>query len=224
MNEIFWIITLLLSFICAVLSYKYLGKTGLFMWIVVATIVSNIQTVKIINLFGLETSLGTILYGSTFLATDILNYKYGEKEARKSIIYGFVAMIIMTTFMSISLLYIPSVNDFSQKSLETIFYLNIRITIASLLAFGVSQFIDTWLFNKLQKKYNKLWLSNNGSTLFCQLIDTIIFSVIVYTGNTNIKILTEMMASIYLLKFVISILDTPFIYIASKINTIDERN
>ena len=64
----------------ALLYYKYLGKNGLFLWIIVATIVSNIQTVKTVELFGLETSLGTILYGSTFLATDILNYKWFKRK------------------------------------------------------------------------------------------------------------------------------------------------
>ena len=191
MNEILWIISLLLSFIIALLSYKYLGKIGLFIWIVVATIVSNIQTVKIINLFGLETSLDTILYGSSFLATDILNYKFGEKEARKTIVYGFVAMVIMTLFMSISLIYNPSVNDFSQDSLKIIFSLNIRITIASLIAFGISQ-----------------------------LIDTILFTIITYIGTVDFRTLLEMMLSIYLLKFIVAILDTPFMYMASKIKGI----
>ena len=79
MNELLWFLTLILSFISIILCYKYLGKNGLFLWIIVATLVSNIQTVKTVELFGLETSLGTILYGSTFLATDILKYKYGLK-------------------------------------------------------------------------------------------------------------------------------------------------
>ena len=121
MNELLWFLTLILSFISIILCYKYLGKNGLFLWIIVATLVSNIQTVKTVELFGLETSLGTILYGSTFLATDILNYKYGLKESRKTITYGFLSMIIMTIFMIICLLYQPSVNDFSQESLSIIF-------------------------------------------------------------------------------------------------------
>ena len=156
MNEILWTFTLISSFILVILSYKYLGKNGLFLWIIVATLVSNIQTIKTINLFGLETSLGTILYGSTFLATDILNYKYGIEESRKTIAYGFIAMVIMTFFMSISLVYKPSINDFSQDSLSLIFSFNIRITIASLIGFTVSQFVDTFLFDMLQKRYNKL--------------------------------------------------------------------
>ena len=205
-----------------ILCYKYLGKNGLFLWIVVATLVSNIQTVKTIELFRLETSLGTILYGSTFLATDILNYKYGIKESRKTIIYGFLAMIIMTVFMVICLLYEPSANDFAQASLSTIFSFNIRITIASLIGFGVSQFIDTFLFHKLQKKYNKLWLSNNASTMICQIIDTVIFCIITYYGLIDMQVIFQIMISMYIFKFIIALCDTPYIYIASKIKKINE--
>jgi len=223
MNELLWIFTLILSFISIILCYKYLGKNGLFLWIVVATMVSNIQTIKTINLFGLETSLGTILYGSTFLATDILNFKYGLNESRKTIIYGFLSMIIMTIFMVLCLLYEPSINDFAQGSLITIFSFNVRITIASLIGFSVSQFMDTLIFHKLQKKYNKLWLSNNVSTMFCQIVDTIFFTLITYLGTMNINTIIEIMFSIYIFKFFVALLDTPFMYIASKIKKVHDE-
>lgn len=223
MNELLWFLTLILSFTSIILCYKYLGKNGLFLWIIVATLVSNIQTVKTVELFGLETSLGTILYGSTFLATDILNYKYGLKESRKTITYGFLSMIIMTIFMIICLLYQPSVNDFSQESLSIIFSFNIRITIASLVGFCVSQFMDTLIFHKLQKKYKKLWLSNNASTMFCQIVDTVIFTLITYAGTMNLNAIIEIMISMYIFKFFVALLDTPFMYLASKIKKVHEE-
>lgn len=222
MNELLCVITLVISFTFVILSYKFMGKTGLFLWIAVATIVSNIQTVKLVNILGIESALGTILYGSTFLATDILNLKYGEKEAKKTIMIGFVAMIIMTIFMSICLRYTPSSNDFAQSSLLTIFTVNVRITIASLIAFAISQFIDTILFQKLHKKYNKLWLSNNASTMFCQIIDTIIFCIITYYGLIEIKSIFQIIVSMYIFKFIIALCDTPFIYIANKLKKINE--
>lgn len=223
MNELLWFLTLILSFISIILCYKFLEKNGLFLWIIVATLVSNIQTVKTVELFGLETSLGTILYGSTFLATDILNYKYGLKESRKTITYGFLSMIIMTIFMIICLLYQPSVNDFSQESLSIIFSFNIRITIASLVGFCVSQFMDTLIFHKLQKKYKKLWLSNNVSTMFCQIVDTVIFTLITYAGTINLNAIIEIMISMYIFKFFVALLDTPFMYLASKIKKVHEE-
>lgn len=222
MNELLCIITLLISFVFVILSYKFLGKTGLFLWIAIATIVSNIQTVKLVNVFGIESALGTILYGSTFLATDILNLKYGEKEAKKTILIGFITMIVMTIFMSLCLKYIPSSNDFSQKSLTTIFTVNIRITIASIIAFAVSQFIDTILFQKLQRKYKRLWLSNNASTMICQIIDTIIFCIITYYGLVDVQVIFQIMISMYIFKFIIALCDTPFIYIANKIKKVNE--
>ena len=222
MNELLCVITLVISFTFVILSYKFLGKTGLFLWIAIATIVSNIQTVKLVNIFGIESSLGTILYGSTFLATDILNLKYGQEEAKKTILIGFLTMIVMTVFMSLCLKYAPSSNDFAQQSLITIFTVNIRITIASLIAFAFSQFIDTILFQKLQKKYNKLWLSNNASTMICQIIDTIIFCTITYYGLVDIQVIFQIMISMYVFKFVIALCDTPYIYIASKIKKVNE--
>lgn len=222
MNELLCVITLVISFTFVILSYKFLGKTGLFLWIAIATIVSNIQTVKLVNIFGIESSLGTILYGSTFLATDILNLKYGKKEAKKTILIGFLTMIVMTVFMSLCLKYTPSSNDFAQQSLITIFTVNIRITIASLIAFAFSQFIDTILFQKLQKKYNKLWLSNNASTMICQIIDTIIFCMITYYGLVDIHVIFQIMISMYAFKFIIALCDTPYIYIASKIKKVNE--
>lgn len=222
MNELLCIVTLVISFSLVILSYKFMGKTGLFLWIAIATIVSNIQTVKIINVFGIESSLGTILYGSTFLATDILNLKYGKKEAKKTILIGFLTMVVMTIFMSLCLKYIPSNNDFAQESLLTIFTVNIRITIASLIAFVISQFIDTILFQKLHKKYNKLWLSNNVSTMVCQIIDTIIFCMITYYGLIDIQVIFQIMISMYTFKFIIALSDTPYIYIANKIRKIYE--
>lgn len=222
MNELLCIITLLISFVFVILSYKFLGKTGLFLWIAIATIVSNIQTVKLVNVFGIESALGTIIYGSTFLATDILNLKYGEKEAKKTILIGFITMIVMTIFMGLCLKYIPSSNDFSQKSLTTIFTVNIRITIASIIAFAVSQFIDTILFQKLQRKYKRLWLSNNASTMICQIIDTIIFCIITYYGLVDVQVIFQIMISMYIFKFIIALCDTPFIYIANKIKKVNE--
>lgn len=222
MNELLSILTLILSFILVIVMYKYLGKMGLFLWICLSTIIANIESVKLITLFGIETSLGNILYGSTFLATDIINVKYGEKEAKKTILVGFISMMIMTLFMTLCLLYSPSINDFSQESLKTIFTVNIRVSIASIIAFSISQLLDARLFQMLHKKYNKLWLSNNASTMISQIVDTIIFSIITYYGLVSNNSLIQIIMSMYLFKFIIALCDTPFIYMANKIKNVKE--
>lgn len=217
MNELLWILTLLFSFMGVILFYKLFGKVGLFIWIVTSTIICNIQTTKTIDIFGLETSLGTILYGSTFLATDIINEQYGKKQAKKTIALGFLVMVFMTILMTIALLYVPSKSDFANESLKVIFTLNIRITIASISGFVISQWFDTILYNKLKDKFKGLWIRNNFSTIISQLLDTIIFVIITYLGKMPIPIIFNIACTMYVLKLLVAVLDTPFMYLSKKI-------
>ena len=41
------------------------------------------MVVKTVAVFGLVATLGNVLYGSIFLATDILSEVYGKKAARR---------------------------------------------------------------------------------------------------------------------------------------------
>lgn len=223
-NIILCAVTLVVSFSGVILFYKMFGKIGLFVWLSIAAIIANIQTVKLVDIFGLETSLGTILYGSTFLATDIINEKYGKKEAKKTVYLGFLVMTFFTVLMYIALLYKPSSSDFASESLDLIFTLNIRITIASILGFVVSQFMDTSIYNKLKNKSQHLWLRNNVSTIISQLFDTIIFVLITYIGEIELSVIINIAITMYLFKIIVAILDTPFMYLSKKVKYNKEEN
>ena len=67
-NEILWIGTLLFSFVMVILAYKIFGKTGLYIWTAAAVIIANIQVMKTVQVFGLVTALGNVIYASLFLA------------------------------------------------------------------------------------------------------------------------------------------------------------
>lgn len=56
---------------------------GLFVLIGFATVCANLQVVKTVELFGLTATLGNVMYGTIFFATDVLNEKYGPAEAKK---------------------------------------------------------------------------------------------------------------------------------------------
>jgi uncharacterized integral membrane protein (TIGR00697 family) len=200
--------------------YKLFGKSGLFIWIAISSIIANIQVNKSIELFGLTATLGNSVYGSIFLATDILNEKYGAKEANRSVIFGFSSSIVMLVTMSLSLLFIPSVNDYAQDSLTALFNPAIRIVLGSLLAYLVAQFLDIKLFNVIKKKLpsNKyMWVRNNVSTILSQGVDTLIFVTIAFLFVYEASVLLQIYASTFILKVIIALIDTPFLYIAKKI-------
>ena len=52
-NEILWLIVFFIDFGALLLIYKFLGKIGLFTWVAMATVIANIQVIKVIQLFGI---------------------------------------------------------------------------------------------------------------------------------------------------------------------------
>ncbi len=217
MNEIFWIGMLLINFLLIIIAYRLWGRLGLYIWIPISVMIANIQVTKTVNLFGLEATLGNIIYATSFLATDILSECYGKKDARRAVAIGFFSMFTMTMLMNIALMFIPAESDFVQESMATIFALMPRIAGASLLAYGISQMHDIFAYGWIRKVLpgkRFLWVRNNGSTLMSQLLDSVIFTFAAFFGVFPFSVLIEILITTYVLKVVVSLFDTPFIYLA----------
>jgi len=220
-NELLWIILVLLNFGVVLLIYRFFGKIGLYAWIGVAVILANIQVLKTVQLFNLVATLGNIIYGTTFLTTDILSEVYGKAAARKAVFLGFFSMLSMTAIMWVCLQFIPDVSDFAQGSLETIFAVMPRIALGSLSAYLISQLHDVWAFafwKRLFIKPHQLWIRNNLSTIVSQLIDSVVFCSIALLGLFETGVWLQILLTTYMLKLIVAVLDTPFIYIARIIH------
>lgn len=225
-NEFLGLGFALINFILMLIMYKVFGKTGLFAWVAISTVLANIQVTKTIEILALTATLGNSLYASTFLATDILNEKYGKKDARKAVWLGFASLLIMVIVMQFGLKFIPAESDIADDSLHTIFGLVPQIALGSMIAYLASQHIDVIIFSAIRKVFPKdsqFWIRNNGSTLISQLIDTLIFTSIAFYGVFPFDIWLEIFISTYILKFIVTVLATPFGYMAKAIKPIDEK-
>ncbi len=225
-NEILWFVLLITSFVGIITSYRLFGRTGLYAWTAMAIILANVQVMKTIEFFGLVTAMGNIVYGTTFLVTDILCENYGRKGARRAVEIGFFTLIVFTLLMQICLAFIPDESDTLSPALEQIFGIMPRITIASLTAYIASQLHDVWAFDFWKRKTagRHLWLRNNASTMVSQLIDNAVFTWIAFVGFGIFweqvfpwEIIAEIFITSYIMKFVVAALDTPFVYIATKV-------
>ncbi|MCH4888479.1 VUT family protein [Acidaminobacter sp. JC074] len=214
-NELLWLIFCLVQFGLLVLTYKMFGLTGLYVWIGFGIVAANLQVVKSVDMFGISATLGNIIYGSIFLATDLINEKYGRKHAQRAVLIGFVMMVSFTIITQLALRFAPNEFDFAQGALETLFSIQIRITAGSLIAYLISQTLDVYLFDKIKSKFgspNQLWIRNNGSTLVSQAIDTAIFTFIAFLGVFPFPVVMEIFWFSYVIKIATSLIDTPFVY------------
>ncbi len=217
MNELFWIVMLVVNFALILIAFRLWGKLGLYVWIPISVIVANIQVTKMVVLFGLDATLGNIVYATGFLATDILSELYGKKDSRKAVGIGFFSLLGMTLLMQLALVFEPSSSDIANPSLSLVFGLMPRIAFGSLVAYVISNLHDIWAFEFWKQKKpgrNTLWIRNNLSTIVSQLIDTLVFTLIAFWGVYPTDVLISIIISTYVLKYVVAILDTPFMYLA----------
>lgn len=219
-NEFFWFTMMLVNFLCISFAYKKFGKIGLYIWIPVSTILANVQVVMLVRLFGMDATLGNILYAGGFLVTDILSENYGKEEAKKAVKIGFFSLISMTLIMQVAILFTPLDIPESMElfnGVKSIFSLMPRLTFASLTAYLISQFHDVWLYENIKKKFPStkfLWLRNNASTLISQILDNLVFTLIAFYGIYPREILVQIFISTYVIKMIVAFCDTPFIYLA----------
>jgi uncharacterized integral membrane protein (TIGR00697 family) len=219
LNELLWPVMLAGNFGLILASYRIFGKTGLYAWIPLAAIVANIQVIKLVELFGITATLGNIVYASSFLVTDILSEMYGKKQARKAVFIGLFSLVAMTVLMNLALFFTPAPDDFAQDSLAVIFGFMPRIAAASLLAYLVSQMHDVWAYDFWRKRFPGLkfiWLRNNASTMVSQFIDSTVFTVLAFWMVFPPAVLVQIFWTTYLLKWVVGLADTPFIYLARR--------
>ena len=219
-NNLLFLAFVLADLGLAVLVFRFFGKEGLYILVVASVIVANIQVTKTVVLFGLTATLGNVLYGSTFFATDVLSEVYGKREARRSVWFGFVAMGLVVVWMQFGLGFVPGPEDMAHDSLATVFGLLPRVAAGSLIAYLVAQHHDILAFHfwKARTRGRFLWLRNCASTMVSQAIDSALFCFIALWGLYDTGTWLEILATTYILKWVVALLDTPFIYLAIRLH------
>ncbi len=225
-NELLIILSFFVIYGSLLLSYRLFGKKGLLAFSVFATLVANIEVLLLVDAFGIEMTLGNVLFGSTFLVTDILSENHGRKEANKAVLISTFLSVIFVAVSQLWLLYTPAANDWASGAFHTIFSNTPRIICASLGVYLISQLADVWLYHKwwewCRKRFGDsrsgLWIRNNGSTMISQLINTSLYTFFAFYGTYEWHTLVSIFASSYCIFLVTSLLDTPLVYICRNLH------
>ncbi len=222
-------------FICIafiLIAFRYFGAFGLVCYSVLAVTIANMQVLKlgIFSYIQEPIALGTVVFTTLFTTSDLITEHYGSDLAKKTIYLTF----LMQIFVILSMLFViahPEPGNYKssvQLAIETLFTPSLRLLIASLIAFVISQHIDISIFAALKKRHGKnlLWLRGNASTLVSGLFDTFIFSVLAWivfapTALAPTTVLIGFIGVSQVLRVFISILSTPLLYISYRLKPYD---
>lgn len=240
--EFVWMIMLMICFAAVLCFNRFMGPSGLYAYIAIAVIGAQIQVLKAVqfNIYHEPVALGTVLFSSTYLATDILGEQFGPKAARRGVFMGFFAHFFFSALMLLTLGFSPLTPEQAGEAMAwalpyhdhiaAIFTLQFSLFLAGMLAYLSSQLYDVWFFGWLKKKSGDrfLWLRNNASTMVSALIDNTIFSVlawIVFSANPLPfkTVLFTYILGTYWLRLLVAVLDTPMIYIAKRWNYVGAK-
>lgn len=224
-NETLLALSVLLIYGSVLIFYYFFGVSGLYCWTVFACITANIEVLLLVDAFGMEQTLGNVMFASSFLVTDILSETSGKEEAQKAVNIGIATSIIFILVSQLWLLYTPSPNDWVRPSFEAIFSNTPRLMFASFLVYAITQRIDVYLYhawwkftnNKFHDSRKYLWLRNNGSTMISQLLNTVLYTFGAFFGIYSFNTLIHICFSSYIVFIITSLLDTPFVYFARNI-------
>jgi uncharacterized integral membrane protein (TIGR00697 family) len=216
MNLLLGIMELVLCFGGVIVMDKLFGKRGLFVWMALAVVFANIQVSKQIDIGNISVSLGNVLFASTYLATDILNEKYGDKASKNAVKLAAAALILYIFFAQITLAFVPNAYDAVDPSLRMVFAMSARITIASGFMFIVSNWCDVLLYQKIKEKTGEkyMWFRNNISTIVCNCLENFAFSILAFVGVYSISYCIEIAIAGSIIEMLIAVCDTPFLYLS----------
>lgn len=160
---------------------------------------------------------GVLFFPISYLFGDILTEVYGYARSRKVIWAGFGALIF-ASLMSLVVTNLPAAQTMSaehQSAVNFIFGQTPRIVLASLLAFWVGEFVNSFVIAKMKVAMagRFLWMRTIGSTILGEIADSAIFYPVAFFGTWSNEQLISVMIGNYIIKVLWEVLATPFTYI-----------
>ena len=177
-------------------------------------LVSNIITIKTINIFGLIFTAGDILFPITYILNDVFTEVYGFNKSKLIIWLSFFCNLLMVIIFKITIL-LPVNETFDmQNDLVNILGSTPRILISSIISFLVGNFANSIVMSKMKVKTKGKYLALRtiGSTLIGEGLDTIIFIPIVFIGALDLKTILFLIIDTYVLKVTLEVILTPITY------------
>ena len=218
MTLIYLLIELVLCYTVIIYLYKKYQYNGMHAYATIAFIISNLMSLKTVEIFGFDLNLGIIPFISVFIVSNIIIQKKGKEENKNLIIN-----ILLTSTISYIILLLVSkmdssiIKQFSNASFDNIFINSARMYFSNIVTMLYMLYFNSSLYYYLKKEKNKIWISNIVSTIIIQFFSTIIFILLRYAITTDITKILEMMLIRYALSIIIGISGTIIVYINNNI-------
>lgn len=181
---------------------------------VVVLMISNTTASKLVQLGPFIVSGAIFVFPISYIFGDVLTEVYGYRASRKIIWAGFAALIFMSFWYWFIKVLPPASFWPNQAAFETILGAVPRITLASMVAYFLGEFSNSFTLSRMKVWMNgkRLWMRTIGSTIVGEGVDSVVFATIAFAGTIPFSALLAVIWSGYFLKVVYEVVATPLTY------------
>jgi len=178
-------------------------------------LISNVASSKILSLGPFDFDGGTILFPLSYIFGDILTEVYGYKRVRRIIWLGLLMNVLMAAVFVVVGWLPPAAGWEGQEAYMAILGWTPRIVFASVVAYFVGEFTNSYVLAKIKiwMSGKRLWVRTIGSTVVGELFDTLIFALVAFYGALPNDLLITLIISNYIFKVGVEVLFTPITYL-----------
>ncbi len=170
--------------------------------------------------YTLRASVAIFLMPLLFTLTDVVTEVRGRERARSMVLSGLTVIILLVFYTLLATALPPSARSVgNEAAYDGVFHNSIRMSVASLIAFASSAFLDIAIFAKLRARMHKraLWFRNNASNIVSQFVDSAVFLTAAFYAlnhsiGSNVSFIIGLLIPYWLLRCAMSLLTTPLVY------------
>lgn len=206
MNLILLIVAVIISLFITFITNKYMGKLGIIALYTISNLVAFILSFKLINISNLNFISNTLVYVMMLTMLYLLLERKETSEAKKIINFTFFINIFSSIMLYITSSYTQSLTDTIGINMTNVFINNYRILLTYPISQFVSQKILIYVYDRIKKIYDNLFISTVTTYLLIGLIEILLFSIVAYYNILRNKVIIEIILSTYMIRLIITVI------------------
>ena len=181
---------------------------------------------KQVSLGPLAVEAGIFAFLLLVVVSSAVAELHGRQTANKLVLIGFVPLLA-SLLLTLLVLAVPAAPEMPPERLtafDTMMRATPRIWLGGIVAYGVSQILNVLIFSRLRQEGGRmLWLRAGVASVLSQIVDTLLFITIAFSGEFPIGnlLMCQMLAKLVLSAVLVPPLIYAFVAIGRRLDARD---
>ena len=211
MNEIYYLILLIIGMALIYYHHKFYLKRGLYFALVLLNIMTFILSFKIAYIFKMNINIGILPFILTLTVIYAYIIKYGIKDIKNIMQISLYTNISIALFLIVMNYYIPAITETISINMTGSFEYNYKLLITYPIIMYISQYLVIKLYSFVSKIQDNIIISTILTYILTALLYTVIFYIIGYIKIMPIKDSIFLGITTYIMGLIISLISSIFL-------------